>query len=164
MKIANSADLLDLIKSRYSLTSDYAAAKFLGISKARVSNYRTGKNSMDQSLILRIETLLKYPPGSLLFEMQAARTKCPDAAKIFHQTAQKIAAGVLCFMLVFPVFLTVPSFTEGHFDRLQDVYYVKSIIYPNGLGLLPFLCFFTLFFTNAFYCHPIANLSQNDNS
>lgn len=117
MKIANSADLLDLIKSRYSLPSYYAAAKFLGISKARASNYRNGKNDMDEMLILQVENLLKYPPGSLLFEMQAARTKCPDAAKIFHQTAQKIAAGALCFMLVFPVFFESIASPAGHFFR-----------------------------------------------
>lgn len=117
MNIDNSSDLIDLIRSRFSLTSDYQVAKMLDISIARVSNYRRGISNPDDSLILQVETLLKYPAGSLLFEMQAARTKCPDAAKIFHQTAQKIAAGVLCFMLVFPAFFdgTLPS--SGHFFR-----------------------------------------------
>lgn len=164
MKIDSFTDVLSLIRSGFSLDSDYQIAKLLGISRERVSGWRTGKSFPDDSMILRIENLLNYPPGSLLFELHAARSKCPDAANIFHQTAKKIAAGVLCFMLVFSVFLTAPAFPAGQFDPLQTVYYVKSIIYPNGLGPLPYFCFFTLFFVNTLYCHQIANLYQNDNS
>lgn len=143
MKIANSADLLDLIKSRFSLPSDYAAAKLLGISRARASNYRNGKHDMDETLILQVENLLEYPAGSLLFEVQASRTKCPKAAKIFHETAQRIAAGMLCFMLVFPVFFESIASPAGHFFRSLDCILCKiqnQLIYtPFEIGIFPVL-------------------------
>lgn len=105
-------DLLDRVKREYRLTSDYQLAKKLDISRSRVSQYRTTSQTMNDELVLVIEKLLKLPPGSILLEMHAERTKCKDAAKILHDLSVKMmstAAAVLLSVSVTYSDLSAPQ-------------------------------------------------------
>ncbi len=71
--------LLDLVKSRYDLKSDYKLAKFLEVDPSRISNYRNGRSHLDEKLALVVAKLLDFNAGAVLAWTQAERTKCPDA-------------------------------------------------------------------------------------
>ncbi len=124
----NTLELLDRVKREYKLTSDYQLSKILDISRQRVSNYRNSKRSADDDLVFKCEKLLKAPPGSLLIEFQANRTKCPQAAKILHKISAQIARSAAALLLVF-IGLSAPFPSQS--DNLSHgdyVYYVKYAI------------------------------------
>jgi len=93
--------ILDELKARHNITSDYKLSKLLEISRTRVSNYRCGTNTIDDDVAQKIDKLLDLPEGVIALEMHARRTKCPNISKTFHEIAQKLAAGALCLMIVF---------------------------------------------------------------
>lgn len=116
----NTIEYLDLIKSTKSITSDYKLSKLLGISRSRLSHYRNGRNTMDELLALKVEKILNLKPGTVLIDLQAERSKCPEARAILHELAQKLAATALTLVLVFSgVFL--PNIAEaGQFGRFDN--------------------------------------------
>ncbi|UXI02863.1 helix-turn-helix domain-containing protein [Photobacterium sp. TY1-4] len=50
--------LLDMVKNRYDLPSDYKLAQKLGVSRSRVSKWRNELNSMDWDVAFQIADLL----------------------------------------------------------------------------------------------------------
>ena len=128
----NTIYYLDLVKSEKSITSDYQLAKTLEISTSRVSNYRTGRYDMDELLALKIEKLLNLKTGTVLLDIQANRTKCPAAAKVFQELAQKLAAGALCLMLVVGGALPKPAQATGQIGPVNNnIHYAHKIDYCN---------------------------------
>lgn len=83
-------DILDRVKARHGLATDYQAAKILQISQSRMSKALKRDSIPDDDLIISAENLLDLPPGSLLMEAHAERTKCKEAAAIFHRMAQEL--------------------------------------------------------------------------
>jgi len=91
-------EILDQIKARYDLDTDYKACKILQISQSRVSIALKRESTPSDDVIYRCEKLLELPEGSLLIEFQAQRSKCTEAAKILHSISQRMlgtAAAVL---------------------------------------------------------------------
>ncbi|KHT64489.1 hypothetical protein RJ45_06165 [Photobacterium gaetbulicola] len=52
-------ELLDMVKAKYSLTSDYQLAKKLGVSSARVSNWRNMKACLEWDTAFQIADMLE---------------------------------------------------------------------------------------------------------
>ncbi|WP_281222793.1 helix-turn-helix domain-containing protein [Photobacterium sanguinicancri] len=52
-------DLLNKVKTKYSLPTDYQLAKKLGVSTARVSNWMNSKSSMDWDIAFQIADMLE---------------------------------------------------------------------------------------------------------
>ena len=112
--------ILDELKKRHNLPSDYKLAKFLGISRTRLSNYRCGINTIDDDLAARIDKLLELPEGVIALEMHAKRSKCPQISNTFHEIAQKLAAGALCLMLVVGGALPKPAQATGQIGPVNN--------------------------------------------
>jgi len=96
--------LLDTLKARHGLASDYAAAKLLGITTAQVSRYRTGRDHFGDEISLRVAALLGEDPGAVLAQVHADRAKDPAARAAWlgllaRLRSGTVAAGVasLCF-------------------------------------------------------------------
>ncbi|KLU99018.1 hypothetical protein ABT56_23060 [Photobacterium aquae] len=53
-----TVELLDMVKAKYGLTSDYQLAKKLGVSSARVSNWRNMKASLEWDTAFQVADLL----------------------------------------------------------------------------------------------------------
>jgi len=121
----NTNEYLDLIKSTKSITSDYKLAQLLDISRSRLSAYRNKPRNMDDDLVLKVEKILDLPEGVVLFEMHSKRTNCPQAAQIFHEISQKLAAGALAVVLAVSVSFAPAEVSAGQNDRCNYVYYVK---------------------------------------
>lgn len=82
--------LLDELKSLYSLKSDYAVAKFLGIRQSRITNYRKYGRQMDDETAVKVVGLLKKDPGLILIQLHATRTDCPAARRAFFKAASRL--------------------------------------------------------------------------
>lgn len=90
MKSASVA-LLDAVRARHGLTSDYQLCKLLDVPQNRVSNYRHGRAGMDDEMGLRIAALLGRPAGAVLAELAADRAKVPAVAKAWKEAARRLA-------------------------------------------------------------------------
>jgi plasmid maintenance system antidote protein VapI len=66
-------DYLDLLKSKLGITSDYALAKAIGISKQAVSRYYTKGGSFDDDVAVKVAALLGKHPGLVMLDMHRER-------------------------------------------------------------------------------------------
>ncbi|MFK5947934.1 MAG: hypothetical protein QM500_04075 [Methylococcales bacterium] len=124
--------VLDNVRTRHSLTTEYQLAKKLCISHARLYSYRKRGSVIGDDVALVIEKLLNMPEGSLLFEAQAQRTKCKKAAEIMHELSRKLLATAAAVLMVLTlnssVFSKDSNFETALFksDSIANtVYYVK---------------------------------------
>lgn len=59
--------LLDRVKARFNLTSDYQLSKKLGIQQNRLCNWRKGRSSMDWDMAFFIADLLEEEDQNVVF-------------------------------------------------------------------------------------------------
>jgi len=77
---------LDSIKKKYDIKSDYALAKFLGISKQRVTTYRQGRSSFNTEFCIIVAKFLGLEPLEVISAMHATREKDSLARSFWKQT------------------------------------------------------------------------------
>lgn len=85
----NTYELVNALKARYGLKSDYETAKFLNIDKQSVYNWRDGKECSDKVAVLLAEKL-DYNPARVLLEVQASRSESPLTKKAFLEAAKSL--------------------------------------------------------------------------
>lgn len=107
MKTVN--EYLDAIKQRHALPSDYALARLLRVSPANVTGYRKGKSGFDDERCLIVADLLDIDPVSVLADMNAARTKCPEARKVWERVARACSTTAAVFLVVFSMIGAQPA-------------------------------------------------------
>lgn len=62
-----TVELLDMVKAKYGLTSDYQLAKKLGVSSARVSNWRNMKASLEWETAFQVADLLDINDQNVVY-------------------------------------------------------------------------------------------------
>lgn len=88
-----TVDFLDAVKAAYGLTSDYQLAKKLAVSTSRITNYRTNRSTMDDSLALQIADLLDVEPLLVMASVHAEREEkngSEDVANFWRGVAAKL--------------------------------------------------------------------------
>ncbi len=96
-----TADYLDALKARLSLSSDYALAKRLDTSTAAVSNYRRGKRTFDALMAYRVAELLDLDPMRVLADMEAERATRPEVRQVWADIAARFKdAAIVAAMAV----------------------------------------------------------------
>lgn len=80
--------LLDTLKSKRGLRSDYAAAKELGRSPANVSNWRSGRDQMSPDAVAVAAPLAGLDPAATVAKIEAERAQTEPARKLFEQLQQ----------------------------------------------------------------------------
>lgn len=88
-------DYIDALRAKHGLPSDYAAAAMLGISRQQISNYRTGRNTMDNKTAFKLAAALDLPASAIIASVEAERAQTADDRE-FWRHAAKVAA---CIML-----------------------------------------------------------------
>lgn len=87
---------------------------------------------MDDELILKVENLLDMPPGSLLLEMHAERTKCTKAARIMRDLSARLLSTAAALLLSVSVAYMTPVSDAGASPLPHGsgttVYYVKWLL------------------------------------
>ena len=84
-------DYLDSLKKKYELKSDYALAKFLGISKQRITTYRQGRSSFNTEFSIIVAKFLGLEPMEIIAAMNAVREKDNLAQTFWKDTYYKMA-------------------------------------------------------------------------
>lgn len=106
-----SNELLDLVKTTHGIQSDYKLAQVLMVAKSAVINYRKGFSHPDQSVCMRIATLLDLDPDVVLCSIQAERTKDEVLSTQWARIADRLkaAASVAACALLSVVFSGSPD-------------------------------------------------------
>lgn len=94
-----SAEYLDAIKAKQSLSSDYAVSKALGISRQRITAYRKGDDSFSDETAAKVAELLDADPEEVVIAAHAERAKDERTRALWARLAKKAgyAAGVALF-------------------------------------------------------------------
>lgn len=108
-----TTQLLDKVKSRYHLPSDYALAKRLGMSSERISKYRRKGGALAEENALRVAELLELDEGYVLACMEAERAQSDAARKAWERLADRLKSGgtvaALLLLVAVPALSPTPA-------------------------------------------------------
>lgn len=130
----NTADLLDQVKARHGLPSDYALAKFMQWTTQRVSMYRHGARALGEGPALQVAAALDVEPGYVLAIVAAERAESDEGRRAWERAAARlsIAAGAVFTCWVLSVALPGSEALAGSFGAsLQTL-----VIMSNAAGAL----------------------------
>lgn len=83
---------LDEAQDMGIVKNDAELAKNLGLSRASVSEWRSGKSTPNDDQAVKLAELLGKDAGEILAECGAARAKSPETRKAWERIAAKMAA------------------------------------------------------------------------
>lgn len=89
------SELLDQIKEKHDLKSDYKLALYMGIGGGNIANYRHGRSLPDENACEKIAAALGMDPDVLIAEMNATRAKSPEIRATWARIAQRLQAGMV---------------------------------------------------------------------
>lgn len=103
-----TGDYLDAVKTVLKLPSDYALAKYWGVSKQDVSSYRAGNRTLGEDRALAVAAILKIDPAEVLIASNAERAKTDQAKQVWNDIyarfttrfTEKISEGFEALLLV----------------------------------------------------------------
>lgn len=80
-------ELLNMVKSRYDLGTDYQLAKKLGVSSARVSNWMKAKCAMDWEMAFQVADLIEINDQEVVYGLLNDKYENPRVIKVLQQGA-----------------------------------------------------------------------------
>lgn len=89
--------LLEVVKQRHGLPTDYQLAKFLGISRQRISNNMRGQTMSDETALLVAEAL-GLPGEHVMAIVATERAKSEAVKKAWQRAAAATAVIVLALL------------------------------------------------------------------
>lgn len=97
------SDVLERIKERHHLDSDYKVCKMLDLSTALVSGWRSGRTLPNERMCQRLGESAGIDPDVLIAHMNAQRSKDAGARAIWERIAERLslAAQGVAVSLVF---------------------------------------------------------------
>jgi transcriptional regulator with XRE-family HTH domain len=119
------------IKTRHKITSDYALAAFLKISRARISDYVKGKTWPDVYASMQIAFALELDPLQVLADFESQSEKNEQKREFFRDflSRAKKPFGVLVLALSFTAFLLA-----GGMDAKND-FKAALAVFMSSLAL-----------------------------
>jgi transcriptional regulator with XRE-family HTH domain len=89
--VKTTAEYLDAVKSALNLPSDYALAKYWGVSKQDISEYRAGKRTLGEDRAIAVAAILGIDPAEPLIASHAERAKSDQAREVWTALFDKIS-------------------------------------------------------------------------
>lgn len=122
------AELLDRAKAGAGIETDYRLAKVIGKSHQVISNYRGGKSLPEESVIEQLCALSGDDPGVIAAQIQAARSKTPEAVNMWLMVAKRLAGGASTAILsvLFSISLIAGGAVDARASGLDDAQSVKA--------------------------------------
>lgn len=93
--------LLDEVKRRHGLPSDYKLGIVLGLSKNAVGQYRKGVSRPDDNVACRIAELLEMDAAYVVACMHAERSKEPELKTLWLSMAKRLSAPAAAAIVAF---------------------------------------------------------------
>jgi hypothetical protein len=81
----NTLEYLDAAKRALGVDSDYALAKRLNMRPSSISNYRSGRSSMDDDVCAKVAAAIGTHPGLVMLDMHKERAKTPAERSIWQE-------------------------------------------------------------------------------
>lgn len=106
-------ELLDKVKSRYHLPSDYALAAKLGVTRAGISGYRHGRSKLGDEAAIKVAELLEIDPGYVLACMEAERAQSAAGRTAWGKLAERLKSGGAVAALLLLVSAPAPTPTNA---------------------------------------------------
>lgn len=159
--------LLDAIKKKHGITSDYKLALFTGIREQSIGNYRHGRTLPDAGACAKLAVAAGMDADVLSVQIEAQREKTEDARQLWSRVAQRLQMGsanveILALIAIFllasfaqPVQHAIES-AIGGFG--QSVYYVKWIV------AIRFAWRIARLFKSVILCNAGLNVPRNQHS
>lgn len=91
----NTQEYLQAAKDCLGISSDYALAQRLNVTRSYMSKLQLGKSNMSDDLAQQIAAILKIHPGIVMLDMHRERAATPEQASIWNE----IAKGFLTLLL-----------------------------------------------------------------
>jgi predicted transcriptional regulator len=91
---------LEAVKRRQGISSDYAAAKLLGVTRQQVSHYRSGKSGFSDVTAVRIAELLGVPEIHVIAARNYERANRTEEKALWMELARKAVGATIGLMLV----------------------------------------------------------------
>lgn len=85
--------LLNTIKQRHNISSDYKLALYLGLGAGNIANYRHKRSMPDAKACAKIATALEIDPHVLMVHFEAQRAKDGETRALWENLAMKLQAG-----------------------------------------------------------------------
>jgi transcriptional regulator with XRE-family HTH domain len=104
-----SCDFLDAVKARHAIISDYKLAKLMGVGQQTISNYRNGRSTLDDSMVLRVAGLLEEDPAVMLAAVHAERAKRPEEKAAWRSIMERLGGVAACAILGVALVYPTPS-------------------------------------------------------
>lgn len=101
-------DLIEKVKKEAGIKSDYALAKILKISTARMSDYKAGRVRPDTYTLTKMALLLNVEPIEIIAEYEADNEKNEDK-KEFWQSFRSHIGKAAVIMLAIGCTLSSPN-------------------------------------------------------
>lgn len=127
--------LLDTVKAKHQIPSDYKLAMYLGVAQATVQNWRHSRSLPDQKAVERLAVELGLDRDVLLLQVEAQRAANDAAKSAWLRIAQRLQAGAVHLVALVAVALVgIVSSPSAHAvvtspaaaDKVSSVYYVKQ--------------------------------------
>eukprot|EP01136_Pigoraptor_vietnamica_P042546 Opistho-1_new@16853 len=90
--------LLDEVKSKLGISSDYRLAKHLQMTTHSIANYRHGRSRPDDLTLHRLGELADIPAGDidlLAVQLQAERASTDQARALWSRIAARLQGGAV---------------------------------------------------------------------
>lgn len=95
-----AAEWIDRVKSERGIESDYAVAKFLGVTRSTVSNYRIRPGAtLDEDVSIKVAEALDLRPAVVMFDQIKERSKSPRVSEVLDEVI-KAAGGKAASILL----------------------------------------------------------------
>lgn len=85
-----SAALVDELRARLALTSDYQVAKLLGVTRSSVSLWRLGHGHMSDATALKVAEYLDADPLWVLLRVWESRSDSPGARHVAQRVLEEL--------------------------------------------------------------------------
>lgn len=136
--------LLDQVKTRHGIKSDYKLAQFLKVTQNTVANYRHGRSRPDDITLARLAELAGVPAEDidlLAVQLQAERASTDQARELWSRIAARLQGGaihsaLLACLVALGFITSTPSAHAVVTDvstSSGSVYYVKYLIAQERL-------------------------------
>jgi len=97
---------VDEAKAKMSIESDYAMAKWLGVGRAAVSNWRVGRNVIDDYAAAKIAEVLELNPMEIIAAANIEREKDEERKRFWQKYWERLGGIAAGFILAVNLIMT----------------------------------------------------------
>lgn len=88
-------ELLDAVKARHKITSDYKLAQFLGMTDSAIRNYRHKRSLPDEVACVKIAQAIDLDGDVLAAEIQSMRARDDETKNFWKRLAVRLETGMV---------------------------------------------------------------------